>query len=88
MVQTGHDIKKNIPGTDEHAIHNPTRGTGGEGIKSAVKVRLRSCWCLTLIIEDCVISGCSLQRPRKSVIKARYSRVKGQESVPIYETAA
>ena len=38
-VQTGHDIKKNIPGTDEHALHNPTRGPGAEGIKNAAKVR-------------------------------------------------
>ena len=35
-----HDIKKNIPGTDEHAMHNPTRGTGGDGVKNAVKVCL------------------------------------------------
>ena len=39
-MQTGHDIKKNIPGTDEHALHNPTRGTGAEGVKNAAKVRL------------------------------------------------
>ena len=43
MVQTGHDIKKNIPGTDEHAMHNPTRGTGGEGIKNAAKVKFWLC---------------------------------------------
>ena len=42
-VQTGHDIKKNIPGTDEHAMHNPTRGTGAEGVKNAAKVRLTRC---------------------------------------------
>ena len=35
-----HDIKKNIPGTDAHAMHNPTRGTGDEGVKNAVKVCL------------------------------------------------
>ena len=46
MLQTGHDIKKNIPGTDEHAMHNPTRGTGGEGVKNAVKVSTRSLLCL------------------------------------------
>ncbi|CAL5227247.1 g10176 [Coccomyxa viridis] len=34
---TMHDIKKNIPGTDAHAMHNPTRGTGDDGVKNAVK---------------------------------------------------
>jgi hypothetical protein len=36
-VQNKFDIKEKIPGTDEHAVTHPHRGTGGEGVKNAVK---------------------------------------------------
>ncbi len=48
-LQTMHDIKKNIPGTDAHAMHNPTRGTGDDGVKNAVKVGFE----LQLIASAC-----------------------------------
>ena len=44
-----HSIKESIPGTDEHAMTHPDRGTGFEGIKNAIKVstcRARWCCCL------------------------------------------
>lgn len=39
-VQNEFNMKEKIPGTDEHAVTHPTRGTGTEGLKNAVKDNL------------------------------------------------